>query len=91
VVALVTAYRRQRVADFAHDLAAPTEERVSQAGEHEQELADRAEERETARLFNERFATAAGQLGTTGPRCGWPGGMRWPTWPMPGPSSGKPA
>ena len=45
VVALVTAYRRQRVAEFAHDLAA------------------RTEERETARLFNERFATAAGQLG----------------------------
>ena len=49
VVALVTAYRRQRVAELAHDLAA------------------RTEERETARLFNERFATAAGQLGDDRP------------------------
>ena len=38
IVALVTAYRRQRVAEHA-------------------------ESRERARLFNERFATAAGQLG----------------------------
>jgi uncharacterized protein YjbI with pentapeptide repeats len=45
VFALVTAYRRQRVAEFAQDLA------------------DRAEDREAARLFDERFATAAGQLG----------------------------
>ena len=45
VFALVTAYRRQRVAEFA------------------QELADRAEDREAARLFNERFGDAAGQLG----------------------------
>jgi hypothetical protein len=49
VVALVTAYRRQRVAEFAHRLAA------------------RAEEREATRLFNERFATAAGQLGDERP------------------------
>jgi uncharacterized protein YjbI with pentapeptide repeats len=42
VVALVTAYRRQRVVEFA-------------------------EEREAARLFNERFATAAGQLGNDSP------------------------
>ena len=49
VVALVTAYRRQRVAEFAQDLAT------------------RTEERETARLFNERFATAAGQLGDDRP------------------------
>ena len=45
VFALVTAYRRQRVAEFA------------------QELASRAEDREAARLFNERFGEAAGQLG----------------------------
>jgi Pentapeptide repeats (9 copies) len=45
VFALVTAYRRQRVAEFA------------------QELADRAEDREAARLFNERFGETAGQLG----------------------------
>ena len=49
VVALVTAYRRQRVAEFGHELDA------------------RAEEREAARLFNERFATAAGQLGDERP------------------------
>jgi hypothetical protein len=45
VFAVVTAYRRQRVAEFA------------------QELATRAEEREAERLFDERFTTAAGQLG----------------------------
>ena len=50
VVALVTAYRRQRVAEFAHDLAA----RAERSGE-------------TGRLFNERFATAAGQLGDDRP------------------------
>jgi hypothetical protein len=38
VIALVTAYRRQRIAELA-------------------------EQREGTRLFNERFATAAGQLG----------------------------
>ena len=42
VVALVTAYRRQRIAEFA-------------------------ERREGTRLFNERFATAAGQLGDENP------------------------
>jgi uncharacterized protein YjbI with pentapeptide repeats len=42
VIALVTAYRRQRVAEFA-------------------------EQREGTRLFNERFATAAGQLGDDRP------------------------
>jgi uncharacterized protein YjbI with pentapeptide repeats len=52
VVALVTAYRRQRVAEFAQELA-----------DRAQELADRAEDREAARLFNERFGDAAGQLG----------------------------
>jgi uncharacterized protein YjbI with pentapeptide repeats len=52
VVALVTAYRRQRVAEFAQELA-----------DRAQELADRAEDREAARLFNERFGEAAGQLG----------------------------
>jgi hypothetical protein len=62
VVALVTAYRRQRIGEFA-------------------------ERREGARLFNERFATAAGQLGDAAPRSGWPGCMRWPAdladdWPQ---------
>jgi Pentapeptide repeats (9 copies)/Pentapeptide repeats (8 copies) len=52
VVALVTGYRRQRVAEFAQELA-----------DRAQELADRAEDREAARLFNERFGEAAGQLG----------------------------
>jgi hypothetical protein len=49
VIVLVTGYRRQRVAEFAQDLAA------------------RSEEREMARLFNERFATAVGQLGHENP------------------------
>ena len=49
VVALVTAYRRQRVAELAHALAA------------------RTEGREAARVFNERFAAAAGQLGDDRP------------------------
>jgi hypothetical protein len=52
VVALVTAYRRQRVAELAQDLA-----------RRQHELAGRAEDREVTRLLNERFATAAGQLG----------------------------
>jgi hypothetical protein len=42
VVALVTAYRRQRISEFA-------------------------EQREGDRLFNERFATTAGQLGHDSP------------------------
>jgi uncharacterized protein YjbI with pentapeptide repeats len=49
VVALVTAYRRQRIAEFAdqrHELA---------------------EQREQTRLLNERFTTAAGQLGHDNP------------------------
>jgi uncharacterized protein YjbI with pentapeptide repeats len=49
VVALVTAYRRQRVAEIA------------------QELAGRSEQREVTRLLNERYATAAGQLGHDSP------------------------
>lgn len=49
VVALVTAYRRQRVSEFAQDLAG------------------RAELRESARVLNERFAAAAGQLGDVAP------------------------
>jgi uncharacterized protein YjbI with pentapeptide repeats len=56
VVALVTAYRRQRVAEFTHQLTA-------RSGE----LAARAEEREAARLLNERFTTVAGQLGSDNP------------------------
>ena len=49
VIALVTAYRRQRFTELAHDLAA------------------RSELREASRLFSERFATAAGQLGDDRP------------------------
>jgi uncharacterized protein YjbI with pentapeptide repeats len=56
VVALVTAYRRQRVAEFAQDLA-----------RQQHELAGRSEEREATRLLNERFTTAAGQLGADQP------------------------
>ena len=56
VVALVTAYRRQRVQEFTHALAARAEERAGQT-----------EARETTRVLNERFATAAGQLGDDRP------------------------
>lgn len=67
VVALVTAYRRQRVAEFAQDLAAQTEQRIHSTEQHQQEIASRAEAREDTRLFNERFTTAAGQLGSESP------------------------
>jgi uncharacterized protein YjbI with pentapeptide repeats len=67
VVALVTAYRRQRVTEFAQDLAAKTEQRIRSTEQHQRELATRAETREAARLFNERFTTAAGQLGSETP------------------------
>jgi hypothetical protein len=73
VVALVTAYRRQRVAEFAQDLAT------------------RTEAREATRLFNERFAAAAGQLGTAARRCSWPGCMQWPASRMTGSSGARPA
>ena len=68
VVALVTAYRRQRVAEFAHELAARIEDRADRGEEENQKLAARTEEREaTGWLLNERFATAAGQLGSESP------------------------
>ena len=67
VVALVTAYRRQRVAEFAHELAARIEDRADRGEEENQKLAARTEEREATRLLNERFATAAGQLGSESP------------------------
>jgi hypothetical protein len=67
VIALVTAYRRQRVAEFAQELAARAEERAARDSLQERELASRAEQREAARLFNERFTTAAGQLGDNKP------------------------
>jgi hypothetical protein len=56
VVALVTAYRWQRVAAFGHRIA-----------ESAQRVAESAEQRESTRLFNEYFATAAGQLGDDKP------------------------
>jgi uncharacterized protein YjbI with pentapeptide repeats len=74
VVALVTAYRRQRVAEFAqllaqqqHELANRVEERAGQESEQQRALATQAEAREATRLFNERFATAAAQLGDDKP------------------------
>ncbi|MFJ9525474.1 pentapeptide repeat-containing protein [Streptomyces cyaneofuscatus] len=45
LVALVMAYRRQRLAEYAHELDQSTEDR------------------ERTRIFNERFSSAAGQLG----------------------------
>lgn len=56
LVALVVAYRRQKVAEAA--------QRVSERGE---DRAHRAEQREATKLHNDRFATAAGQLGHDSP------------------------
>lgn len=52
LVALVMAYRRQKVAEAAQFVAENAEARAHQA-----------EQREATKLHNERFATAAGQLG----------------------------
>jgi hypothetical protein len=52
--------RRQRVAEFAQELAARTEERAARDSQQERELA-------STRLLNERFTTAAGQLGDDKP------------------------
>jgi hypothetical protein len=67
VIALVTAYRRQRVAELAQDLAQQQHQLASQA--EERAARDSEQERELARtrLFNERFTTAAGQLGDDRP------------------------
>ncbi|MFG2076998.1 pentapeptide repeat-containing protein [Nonomuraea maritima] len=56
LVALVVAYRRQKVAEAA--------QRVSERSE---ERAHWAEQREATKLHNDRFATAAGQLGHDSP------------------------
>ncbi len=56
LVALVVAYRRQKVAEAAQRLAEQAEER-----------AHRGEQREATKLHNERFTTAAGQLGHDSP------------------------
>lgn len=58
-VALVMTYRRQRVAEAANRLAVAASRRDDQAAELDQAK----ETRERTRLFNERFATASGQLG----------------------------
>lgn len=67
VIALVTAYRRQRYIEIAEhrasreeQLAVLAEERTARDSQLERELA-------TTRLFNERFTTAAGQLGDDKP------------------------
>jgi uncharacterized protein YjbI with pentapeptide repeats len=67
VIALVTAYRRQRYIEIAEhrasreeQLAARAEERAARDSELERELA-------STRLLNERFATAAAQLGDDKP------------------------
>ncbi|WP_173054640.1 pentapeptide repeat-containing protein [Phytohabitans houttuyneae] len=52
IVALVVAYRRQRVAEASNRLA-----------EFSSTLENRKEDRERTRLLNERFATASAQLG----------------------------
>ncbi|GIH27604.1 hypothetical protein Aph01nite_59140 [Acrocarpospora phusangensis] len=56
LVALVVAYRRQKVAEAAQWLAEQADER-----------AHAAERREATKLHNERFTTAAGQLGHDSP------------------------
>jgi hypothetical protein len=67
VVALVTAYRRQRVAEFVqalarqqHELASRAEDRAARDSQQERDLA-------ATRLLNERFTTAAAQLGDDKP------------------------
>ncbi|TLP66545.1 hypothetical protein [Microbispora triticiradicis] len=63
LVALVVAYRRQKVAEAAQVLAEQAEQRA-----HLAELrAQRGEQREATKLHNDRFATAAGQLGHDSP------------------------
>ncbi|MET8006155.1 pentapeptide repeat-containing protein, partial [Nonomuraea glycinis] len=56
LVALVVAYRRQKVAEAAQLLSERGEDR-----------AHRAEKRESTKLHNDRFTTAAGQLGHDSP------------------------
>lgn len=58
-VALVMAYRRQRVAEAENRLSEAASRRDDQAAELEQAK----ETRERTRLFNERFTIASGQLG----------------------------
>jgi uncharacterized protein YjbI with pentapeptide repeats len=67
IVALVTAYRRQRIAEFAQDLARQQHELAGRA--EERAARDSQQERDLAatRLLNERFTTAAGQLGAGQP------------------------
>jgi hypothetical protein len=56
LVALVVAYRRQKVAEAAQVLAEQAEQR-----------AHRGEQREATKLHNDRFTTAAGQMGHDSP------------------------
>src|SRR5690606_10877208 len=74
IVALVVAYRRQKVNEAAHELA----ERAQQLNEQEHALSKRAQElkekehqlveldqkRQDTKLFHERFRDASGQLGS---------------------------
>lgn len=59
LVALVVAYRRQKVAEAAQRLAEAAQVLAEQA----EERSHRGEQREATKLHNERFTTAAGQLG----------------------------
>ncbi|MET7465061.1 hypothetical protein [Nonomuraea sp. NPDC005501] len=63
LVALVVTYRRQKVAKAAQKLAEATHVLARQG----EERAHRAEAREATKLHNDRFATAAGQLGHDSP------------------------
>ncbi|MGW0485772.1 pentapeptide repeat-containing protein [Nonomuraea sp. NPDC003214] len=56
VIALVVAYRKQKVTEAAEHRQQAAEQR-----------ADEAHQREATKLFNERFATAAGMLGHDAP------------------------
>ena len=58
----------------------------------QREQLDRTLAEQRTRTLNERFATAAGQLGVISRRLsGWPGCMPWRAWLMTGPRTGRPA
>jgi hypothetical protein len=63
LVALLVAYRRQKVTEAAQKLAEAAHALARQG----EERAHRSEAREATKLHNDRFATAAGQLGHDSP------------------------
>ena len=60
--------------------------------EEQREQLDRTLAEQRTRTLNERFATAAEQLGMiSGRRSGWRGCMPWRAWRMTGTRTGRPA